>query len=477
MSAAARDPDAERELERAYTEERALDLRGRAVRAGTLKSLLLRGDGNVLQLSSAHVTGTLALDGAEIRQLLRLDSCEFDGAVTLEAASTLAVSITDSQIPGFRAPTAQIGGRLDLRGSTIDGQGLNAVKLVHAHIAGGLRLDRAKLIAPGRVALDAGGLVMEGGVFCEDGFTAEGQVLFPGAQLPGGLFMRGALIVVGALDDIAFNGDGLMASRAWLCEGFRAEGTVRVRGAQIADLLSFDGAELLGEETALLCIGARADTFDLRFARTPQGNVDLRNAHASRIQDHPETWSATLRLDGLAYEWLETTAARGHDDVTNRLAWLHRSPGYAPQPYEQLAENYRRLGHDADARRVLLARQRRRRATLGPPGRAWGCLLDATVGYGYRPWIAGVWLALLTLLGAAVFTAHTPTADKPGEGPPFNPFVYALDLLLPIGGFGQGAAWHWQNDGVQALAYALTAIGWILTTTVVAGMSRTLSRN
>lgn len=477
MSSAAPDPSAERELERACAEGQALDLGGRVVRAGALKSLLLSGDGNVLELSGAHITGALALDGTEIRQLLRLHSCEFDGPVTLEAASTLAVSITDSRIPGFQAPTARIGGRLDLRGSTIDGRGLSAVKLVHTHIAGGLRLDAAKLIAPGLVALDAGGLVMEGGVFCEDGFTAEGQVLFPGAQLPGGLFMRGARIAIDAPDDIAFNGDNVTASTVRLSKGFRAAGKVRVRGAQIADLLSFHDAELLGEGTALLCIGTRADAFDLRFAQAPQGVVDLRNAYASRIQDHPATWPATLRLDGLVYEWLETTAARGRDDVTNRLTWLRHNPGYAPQPYEQLANNYRRLGHDADARRVLLARQRRRRATLGPAGRAWGCLLDATVGYGYRTWIAGVWLTLLTLLGAAVFATFTPTADRPGEGPPFNPFVYALDLLLPIGGLGQGSAWHWENGGVQALAYTLTAIGWILTTTVVAGMSRTLSKN
>ncbi|MFI6657209.1 oxidoreductase [Streptomyces sp. NPDC050523] len=447
---------------------------------GVVREILDAGaGGRPYLLREARVTGALRLDGAEIRRAVRFERCRFDEAVTLEGASTLAFELAECVLPGVRASTARIGGRLDLRRSTIgeaDGAG-SAVDLVHTDIAGGLRLDGARLIAPGRVALDGGGLMMRGGVFCEDGFVAEGEVGFPGAELPGGLWMRGARITVGEADRFAFQGDNLKASTVRLSEGFRAEGKVRLRGARIEDLLTFHEAELLGSGSSLMCVGLEAGALDLRFARRPAGGVNLRNGHAARIQDHPSTWPATLGLDGLTYEWLGETAGTRREDVMNRLAWLRHQPVYAPQPYEQLASYYRRSGHEDEARRVLLVRERCRRQTLGPAGRVWGWLLDGVVGYGYRPWLAGIWLALLTVLGSLVFHAHTPVPNKPGESAPFNPFVYTLDLLVPIGGLGQRDAWHWAEAGVQALAYGLTGVGWILTTAVVAGVTRTLSRN
>ncbi|MGY0018896.1 oxidoreductase [Streptomyces sp. YJ-C3] len=451
----------------------------RSVDAEDVRRDILDADAGSLpyELRGALVRGALRLDGAGIGRLVRFEGCRFEEPVTLEGASTLAFTVTGCDLPGFHAPTAQIGGRLDLRGSTISGGRRGAVNLVHTHITGGLRLDGARLTSTEQIALNAGGVVMQGGVFCDDGFVAHGQVLFPGAELAGGLWMRGARITVAERSGIAFNGDGLRASTVRLQKGFRAEGRVRLRGAHIDDLLSFHDAELLGEGSSLMCVGARVESLDLRLRRQPAGGVNLRNAHASRIQDHTYTWRSPLGLDGLTYDWLESTASTRRDDITNRLAWLRFQPAYAPQPYEQLAAHYRRLGHDDEARRVLLTRERQRRVTQKPAGRAWGRLLDATVGYGYRPWLAGIWLALLTLAGSLVFHAFTPVANKQGEGPPFNPVAYTLDLLIPVGGLGQRGAWHWAEAGVQGLAYGLIAVGWVLTTAVVAGVTRTLSRN
>ncbi|MGY0491574.1 oxidoreductase [Streptomyces sp. WG-D5] len=427
-------------------------------------------------LRGARVTGALALDGAEIKRLVRFEDCRFDEPLTLEAASTLAFTVTDCELPGFHAPTARMGGRLDLRGSTVTGGRRGAVNLVHAHVAGGLRLDRARLVAEEEIALNAGGLVMEGGVFCEGGFVAHGQVLLPGAELPGGLWLRGARIVVPEADTVAFNGDGLHASTVRMQMGCRVDGRVRLRGARIDDLLSFHEAELRGEGSSLMCVGAQVEALDLRFARPPAGGVNLRNARATRIQDRPATWRRPLGLDGLTYDWLEATSDSRREDTGNRLAWLSHQPVFAPQPYEQLAAHYRRQGQDDEARRVLLARERQRRSARRPLGRAWGLLLDVTVGYGYRPWIAGIWLVLLTLFGSLVFHAHTPVPNKRGEGAPFNPVAYTLDLLIPVGGLGQRGAWHWAETGVQGLAYTLIAVGWLLTTTLLAGVTRTLSR-
>ncbi|MEU1932530.1 hypothetical protein ABZ516_35030 [Streptomyces sp. NPDC019826] len=49
--------------------------------------------------------------------------------------------------------------------------------------------------------------------------------------------------------------------------------------------------------------------------------------------------------------------------------------------------------------------------------------------------------------------------------------------MIPIGGLGQRSAWYWTDPGPQWLAYALLASGWVLTTAIVAGVSRTLQKN
>ena len=87
-------------------------------------------------------------------------------------------------------------------------------------------------------------------------------------------------------------------------------------------------------------------------------------------------------LIGLTYDDLA-----GDDlGVTDRLRWLRRTPHpYSPQPYQQLAAYYRRLGRDDLARRVLLESQRWRRRQRLPWLRWWGWLQDALAGYGYAP--------------------------------------------------------------------------------------------
>ncbi|WP_393062181.1 hypothetical protein [Streptomyces sp. LN549] len=107
----------------------------------------------------------------------------------------------------------------------------------------------------------------------------------------------------------------------------------------------------------------------------------------------------------------------------------------------------------------------------GAPARVWGQLLDVTVGCGYRPWLAGIWLLALTLLGTLAFGTHSPAPVKLGEGSLPAPHPH-LDLLVPIGALGQRTGWYWSNDSLQWPAYLLIAFGCVLTTAVIAGVTR-----
>lgn len=508
----------EREVWDAFPEGRHVDLRtgvpeddrvveggqwgpGRTVRAAVIVALL-QGANTAqpsavacLSVAGAQISGHLNLAGAQIAHALWLGDCWFEAGVDLSGASAQSIAIVGSRVPGVEAGLIRIEGRLDLRRSRLEcgsaspfHRRATALSLINAHVSGAVNLSGAEIIAPEEWAVSAGGLVAEGGVYCQDGFVAHGEVRLLGAQLPGGLHMRGARLERPSQRGVALALDNAVASTLDFSDGFIANGTVRLRGTRISDNLTFEGAVLNGpgdgHGPSLVAPLMQAVGFDVTLARPPSGTVDLRGAQVSYLHDNEYSWPDVVELDGFVYgsitvdEAGERREAVGRrDSVVHRVAWVRRSPSYTPQPYEQLASWYRKAGHDDDARRVLLAKQRHRRRTLPPAGRVWGHLLDVTVGYGYRPWLAGVWLLALALLGSVSFGTHSPTPVKQGEGTPFQPLVYTLDLLIPIGGLGQRTAWYWSNDSLQGLAYLLIAFGWVLTTAVIAGVTRTLQKS
>lgn len=153
----------------------------------------------------------------------------------------------------------------------------------------------------------------------------------------------------------------------------------------------------------------------------------------------------------------------------------HNKDSCSPQPHEQLARHYRTTGHDHDARTVLLAKYRNRTRRLRLPLRLWGYLQDITVGYGYRPLRALAWLVGLTMIatvGSIIWEPHPVTSSAP----PFNAVVYALDVVLPILDLGQEKAYS-AVGFARVITWVAILAGWLLTSTVVASITRAVSRS
>lgn len=83
---------------------------------------------------------------------------------------------------------------------------------------------------------------------------------------------------------------------------------------------------------------------------------------------------------------------------------------------------------------------------------------------------------MLLTVGTAVFSVSPPAPLIAGQAPHFNAFIYTLDLLLPIVSFGQRTAWN-PAGAEQWLAYLFIAAGWLLATSVAAGITRALNRS
>ena len=468
----------------------------RCVRAEVLASLLLRmgspmsSNLSVLSLSGARITGRMTLTGASIPVTLVIEECYFDEAPDLADARTRSLYIRRSHLPGIYARHAYVDGRLDFSGTTSTGR----VHLVNAHIADELIMNGSEFQNPDGWTLFAGGVTVDGAVFGINGFKARGGIRLVGARLNGGVFLSYARLAATA--DAALVGDNLQVQGRMVCDGLVADGGIRLPGAQINGQLTLDHAVIQSESIGLDFRRLVAEDLVLTPAERIRGIVDLTGSRVSVFCDSRDSWPYDIRLDGFTYDSLIARRAGTGADGTilehvpdpsdaspvilparERLSWLRRtSAGYRPQPYEQLAFFYRKIGHDDEARKVLLAKQRQRRSTQGPTGRAWSYLLDWSVGYGYRPWLAALWLAILIIAGTVVFALRPPPAVSPSATPQFDPFVYTVNLLLPIGQFIQSG--QWTLIGAERwFAYGLVGAGWLLATTVIAGITRILNRS
>ena len=500
----------------------------RTIRAAFIERVLVdtgesRPSGiRAVRLAGAVIDGALDLRGARVEYPLALENCEFTSSLMLQEARLLNLSLRGSQVPG-----------LDLEGIEIDGSlwmdhlvSTAEVMLRGAHIGGSLHLRNAKLINEQgkRIALNASRIRVSGAVFCTDA-EVHGQIRLISARIDGTLSLRGVKLSlpdktslqaervevgesiyldksfeaegrvllnnarvglsihsVGARltrPDLSAGSTSLRANRVTVgrnitcTEGFSVDGAVDIVSAAISGELSFEGMTNGGRSHSLNLSGTTAEIINLNFGDSSYTELNLRNAHTTVLVDSVDSWPATIALDGFTYTRLQPV---GPVSPQKRINWLRRAKdGYAPQPYEQLIAAYRGVGLEEDARRVALAKQRERRRTLGVPGRIWGWFLDVTVGYGFRTWLAGVWLCLLTAIGTFAFARDLPESvmNKP---PAFEPVVYTLDLLLPIIDFGQQSAWRFSGT-LQWIAWLLVVAGWLLTTSVVAGITRVLNRN
>jgi hypothetical protein len=256
-------------------------------------------------------------------------------------------------------------------------------------------------------------------------------------------------------------------------DGFRAEGETRMLGVRVGGRLRFDGAHLANPGGNALTADQMVVTEGMycQDGFQAEGGISLYRTSIGVLCDDPGSWPRRLVLDGFTYEGLYPYLPAGR-----RLTWLRRMDDYRAQPYEQLAAYYRRLGHDEQARRVLLARMRARTSERPWLARSWGWFQDVLAGYGYAPGRAVGWLVGVFMVGWVFFQLHRPAPAKPQDHPVFHAALYALDLMLPAPALGQEQAWDPQG-GALAVATGLRIFGWVLAIAVVAGITRALSRS
>jgi hypothetical protein len=317
----------------------------------------------------------------------------------------------------------------------------------------------------------------------------EGEVDLSSADISGDLFFSRATKLINP-KGTALQAVSTSASNVKLY-GIHFKGEVDLSSADISGGLFFsEGTKLINHGGYALkapsCQVGGALFFQL--GETAVGKVNLAYAQIGTLHDDLASWPDTYHLVGFTYHSLG-----GDENLDRRLKWISNSKPFSPQTYTQLAEVYRRSGHEGFARQVSIRREkeRGRQPDLSWGLRAWNYFLGLTVAYGYQPWRALVPLVVLFILGWFLFARppaqHVMVHPSPNiKGPTsaaichepypcFSPPVYVLDTLLPIIDLHQERNWVPARPrpwGVwyEALTWVLIASGWVLTTAVVAGI-------
>ncbi|MDP3822781.1 MAG: hypothetical protein Q8R33_15020 [Burkholderiales bacterium] len=437
-----------------------------------------RPRGRRIQLMGAWIVGRLKLVDTAVPVSLWFYRCHFDTTLLLDAARIAgSLGLPDCSLPGLRAEACVIVGELALNsGCSVQGE----VRLSHAKILRDLNLERAQLgIDADRKAsntshpLVADGARIGGDLILSGGFAAIGELRFVGVTVGGDIRADQARLTA-RIDSQGGRGDALnfdrivVAGNVYLDTGFSASGRVRLQRARIEGHLDctgadFDAAGDLGwdQNPALLLERTRiGGTLCLRELQTPLLGASLSGARAGALADDASSWGQRLVLDDFKYHRFAQGAPV---DAAFRLDWLarqeplHLDEDYRPEPWRRLISVLRRNGRAHGASLVFMQRERHlgrigRIAAEVPAALRWlprAChwLYGVVAGYGERPLrLVGAMALVWLLCGAAYWAANEERAIAPTRAatrttPEFHPWLYSLDLLLPLVDLQQAREW------------------------------------
>ena len=462
-------------------------------------------DGSVACNGDFEATGMVTMAGARVHGSVRLDGA--------------TITVGGNQRIAFYGDGMTVGHDFNAQGLRAEGE----VRLVDVTIASTLELRAAHLSSADGAALRLDRAEILSSLYCDNGFTAAGDVVAIGAHVKGSVYLNHAELGRASRDGRpevgpsgrpsggsggvvpprpippARTGEALRMVRTRIdgdlgCwAGFVAHGTVDLSRSSVGGELTLLATELKGYPAA-------ADFTNGRFTvvtvsgEPPPGRLDFTKAKADFFRDSAAQWrSGDIILDEFEYRAIDMTQVT----VKQREQWLRRAmaasqrkaggdpDGYLPQPYEQLAEAYRRAGDDHAARRIQLAKNRQRNRVTGWRrqwySKVWNLLQDGLIGYGYAPLRALAWLIVLFTIGVILFRYGArpyPIANVGRHTFTLSDSVgYTLDLILPTSALQERQVWQSSNGLGEVAAASLVVFGYLLTATVFAAVARVLQRN
>jgi hypothetical protein len=468
-----------------------------------------------------HTTNALDATGAKIKSYVSLGKdFQSEGSVVLLGAKIEgALDCTGGQFRQTNGPA------LDAEGTKIDGytllkqvQSEGEIRLINASIGLNLECGPGHFAGSGSNALNATLIKVAGNVILDEDFSASGGVLFRGSTISGNLTCNGARFSSTNgpaldLESTKICGDLQMGKAPHENRTFEAQGEVSILASTIslsvicdgghfnnpdglalnADRANIGGSVFMSDDFQMngLATFTRARVggdFQWTFGTSPsQATLDLTFATVKTLLDDTNSWPepGKLLLYGFTYETIHQNSPYSGSE---RINWLNRQPAahFSTQPYEQLAAVLRRLGHEHDAAKIMVAKNQNyashlKWAALGDwPRIFWYYFIGWFAGYGYLPerafWFSVILVSVGWLIFHIAFKKNRIVKAKDGESEKdiqsnFNPLVYSLETFVPLLELDMGKNWRTLGKGLRAYFYVHRIFGWVLTTLWVGALT------
>jgi hypothetical protein len=471
----------------------------------------------------AEVTfeGTCQVTGGIDLSMSELSSLSIEPGCSLRAPGRTALDLTNAEL----LSTFTIGDKVPVEGT---------VRLSGTRIHGNLCLRGATLSASeGRSLIAGQGVKIDGEAELQNLQATGGDLSFRAATIGSVVDASGAHLNNQGGYTLSLHQANVRGS-VRLVDGFESRGVVVLNRATIEGRLictqgSFDcpgpsERNLHGHAIEAISATIRGG-MDLGWKR-PSPSVDFTNTQTSFLADDPVNWPDKFVISGFTYDRFEKPQGSNLGptwDDRSRRAWLRRQATYDAGPYEQAARVFRQHGYPNRAEEILIAQRRQARRTFTGRRailrRARDAAYSATVAYGYRP--GRVFLALVVLLilvavslevpvtrssmramaSGVVYTTrgpiqgagttrsaspstsgtavHAVASDACGDGEVrcLNPFLYAIDTVIPLVSLDQRSTWYpdphiRSGTFMQWWLNIATLLGWVLSSILVLSFAR-----
>jgi len=430
------------------------------------------------------------------------DKWESDEMIVVGKASIKGVRI----LGGFSWKRGKVSGRLEISNVVT-----NALSLQGTRIDEGLEMKKVQV---GR-AVDLEGFQGGGNLLIEECILG-GLPLKPGlslkrAEIAGEVRIKDSSILSG-LDAEKLHAHSLYVEETFLTggEGIGSDspalqlegkwaGGLSLKDAQLEERAYFKAVTLMGPISLRY---AQMQTLEIVVEQKPEEKGKVANIGLSPL-------AGWVDLHGISVSrWVFSGPATKDKDSETRLrlfsAWLRRQlPHYSAHPYENVAKALKAEADENAALRILIQKEDDVGLAQSLPWwqRLWRGLLRYTVGHGYRPEWALVWILAFIALGAFLFDLgyrngvmapastdvlvqemYQKYREIPKDYPTFSAWAYSIDAFVPFLDLVLEHYWipnadaGWWGALLRIYLWIHIGVGWILSSLFLTGVTGIIRR-
>ena len=445
--------------------------------------------GGTIELQGAWIPDELDLNYLRCHYALKFFRCRFARKVMMRQTECRALYLENSTLDReFQGDGLATSDGVFMRYGF---KACKKVRLRDARIGGDWSCTGGTFKNPKGAAINAERIQTNGHVFLNmsvlahanepSRFSAVGEVRLQGARIGGDLNCSGGVFKKPEGGTNAIVADHIKVRRVFF-GNFSVSGQVRMRDARIS-----------GD---FICKGEKENASE-------KSSLDLSSATAGCIESDRRSWHPfdEIHLDGFTYGRFGNNL-RDPDLCLKWLGKQSRDGGFfAPHPYEQAAKVLFEMGHNNEARKILLRKEQE--STKHGRWEWWHrplrWLWNVCAGYGYALRRTTLWSVAFILVGTGIFwyadryhrivpsqaIVQTDSSyrhavkfhgAKPTEVVPkmfpghtgFTPLAYSLDVFIPFFVLHQEPAWSpdsgdtanvWKPSFLLALAVIILALG------------------